>query len=75
MGRVRHLEVRFLWVQEGVKKRRLVLRKILGTINPADILTKPKTAKEIAEQVERLGGILVPSTLARRSESLSATAS
>jgi hypothetical protein len=63
MGRVRHLEVRFLWVQEAVKKRRLVLRKILGTINPADILTKPKTAKEIAEQVERLGGILVPSTL------------
>ena len=40
LGRVRHLEIRSLWLQEAVAKNKLELRKVLGKINPADLLTK-----------------------------------
>lgn len=58
LGRVRHLEVRYLWIQETVKKGRIQLNKIDGKLNPADIMTKPKAAKEMGEQLQRLGGRL-----------------
>ena len=42
LGRTRHIEVRYLWLQEAVRKRKLEIRKIRGELNPADALTKPK---------------------------------
>ena len=50
LGRVRHLEVKFLWLQAVVRDKRLEVKKVLGTQNPADVLTKPKSAEEVAEQ-------------------------
>ena len=50
LGTVRHLEVKFLWLQAIVRDKRLEVRKVHGTQNPADILTKPKSAEEVAEQ-------------------------
>ena len=50
LGRVRRLEVKFLWLQAIVRDKRLEVRKVHGTQNPADILTKPKSAEEVAEQ-------------------------
>ena len=47
LGRVRHLEVKFLWLQEVVRDRRLEVRKVHGADNPADVLTKPKSASEV----------------------------
>ena len=41
VGRVRHMEVRFLWPQDVVKRKRLELKKICGKKNPADVMTKP----------------------------------
>ena len=41
VGRVRHMEVRFLWLQDVVMRKRLELKKICGKKNPADVLTKP----------------------------------
>ena len=38
---VRHMEVRYLWVQEVVGKGRVIIKKVSGKINPADVLTKP----------------------------------
>ena len=46
VGKVKHMETRFLWVQEKVRKGDLVVKKIAGTINPADVLTKPKSCNE-----------------------------
>ena len=37
---------------------RLVLKKINGLLNPADVMTKPKTARDLIEQIGRLGGDL-----------------
>ena len=50
LGRVRHREVKFLWLQTIVRDKRLEVRKVYGTQKPADILTKPKSAGEVAEQ-------------------------
>ena len=40
LGRVRHLSVADLWVQDKVRMNDFALRKIKGTENPADSLTK-----------------------------------
>ena len=40
MGKVRHLKVQALWVQEVRSTGRLSYKKVLGSRNPADILTK-----------------------------------
>jgi hypothetical protein len=47
LGRVRHLEVKFLWLQQTVKDKRIDILKVRGDCNPADVLTKPKSFKEI----------------------------
>ena len=40
IGKVRHLRVQTRWVQEVRSTGRLAYRKVLGTLNPANILTK-----------------------------------
>ena len=55
LGKVRHIEVRFLWLQEVVKAGRIELRKIPGERNPADVMTKPKNAAEVTDKFKSLG--------------------
>ena len=40
LGKIRHLHTCDLWVQEQTRTERVLLEKILGTENPADIFTK-----------------------------------
>ena len=40
LGKVRHLATADLWVQDKLKVKEFSLDKILGTLNPADLLTK-----------------------------------
>lgn len=40
LGKVRHLDVADLWAQEKVRTGAIVLEKVLGSENPADIMTK-----------------------------------
>jgi len=53
LGRVRHLEVEFLWLQEVVRDKRLEVRKVHGLQNPADILTKPTGSRRLWRRSER----------------------
>ena len=46
LGKVRHMEVKFLWLQEVVKAKRVQIRKVAGDKNPADVLTKPRSVRE-----------------------------
>ena len=55
LGKVRHMEVKFLWLQEAVKNNKIEVRKVPGTSNPADILTKPKSYREGADLLEGIG--------------------
>ena len=40
MGKVRHVEVSELWIQDAVRNKVLTVNKVKGDDNPADILTK-----------------------------------
>jgi hypothetical protein len=55
LGRMRHLEIRDLWLQDEVAKGQLVVYKVLGTENPADLMTKFLSEKDIESRLERLG--------------------
>jgi hypothetical protein len=39
-GRIRHMETGGLWLQKAIGDKRLRIEKILGKINPADLMTK-----------------------------------
>jgi hypothetical protein len=45
-GKIRHMAVRHLWLQERVRERELVVRKVEGSRNPADLLTKVRSAAD-----------------------------
>jgi hypothetical protein len=40
IGKIRHLETKYLWVQQVVFQKRLEICKIPGKLNPADVMTK-----------------------------------
>ena len=44
LGKVRHMEAKYLWAQQAHRDGRLEVRKMSGLVNPADISTKPKSA-------------------------------
>jgi hypothetical protein len=55
IGKVRHLAVAQLWVQDLVRSKECRLFKVLGTENPADLMTKPLPRTEIDGHLGRLG--------------------
>ena len=63
VGRVRHLEVRQLYLQKLVSSKRVTLRKLRGEDNAADIGTKVLSHARIKELLDGLGfGPLGPGT-------------
>ena len=54
LGRLRHVQVRFLWLQDRIKAEHLKLQAIAGAANPADVLTKPTSATRLAEVLSGL---------------------
>ena len=59
IGKVKHLDVGWLWIQESVRKGQILLRKIDGRTNPGDLMTKPKSAAEAIRLSELTGYSLV----------------
>ena len=55
IGKIRHLAVAQLWVQDLVRAKDVRLHKVLGTLNPADLMTKPLSRAEIDGHLTRLG--------------------
>ena len=55
LGKVRHMDVRYLWVQEVRRRGGLKVMKIKGEDNPADIMTKPKSVEDIKRLVKVVG--------------------
>ena len=54
-GKLRHVRVGMLWVQQLAEAGELEYRKVLGTCNPADLLTKHQPAAKIVQYLELLG--------------------
>ena len=40
LGKVRHLDTSTLWVQQAAYSKKISYDKVLGTLNPADMMTK-----------------------------------
>ena len=55
LGKLRHVELKWLWVQDMVKEGRVKLRTVRGDENVADHLTKPKTRAEVEWLLEKVG--------------------
>ena len=53
-GRMRHLQIRDLWIQKEVADGRLEVLKIPGTQNPADLMTKPLSLGDISDRLRTL---------------------
>ena len=49
LGRIRHIATTDLWVQQRLKSGDLCIEKILGQINPADLMTKPIDAGRMGD--------------------------
>ncbi len=54
---MRHIQTRYLWLQERVAAKHLRLEKIKGELNPADILTKVLPIAKVRDVCQQLGQI------------------
>eukprot|EP00439_Symbiodinium_sp_Y106_P052723 s3817_g7.t1 len=57
VGKIRHLETKGLWVQQGLKERKFTLHAIATETNPSDIHTKALTAARY-EFLRKLLGVI-----------------
>jgi len=55
LGKLRHINVRYLWLQEKVRSKELDVLKVAGVENPADLMTKNLDAETMKKHVSRLG--------------------
>ena len=58
LGKCRHMETKFLWLQQTVRRGKITVKKVDGPKNPADMLTKPQSRKEFADKLWEVGGEL-----------------
>ena len=59
LGRMRHIEVKQLWLQEAVCRNRIRLAKVKGEENPADVFTKFLSSAGVEVQCSRMSVELV----------------
>ena len=55
LGRIRHLAVADLWIQQKSKKGEVHYQKLEGSKNTSDILTKPVEAEVLGRHLQSLG--------------------
>ena len=55
LGKIRHIDVAYLWLQDMVRRGRVVMKKIPGARNLADLLTKYLSGVKTSEIAELLG--------------------
>ena len=56
--KTKHIELRFLFVQELITSGIITVRKILGTLNPADILTKYVSKDTLERHLSNAGALV-----------------
>ena len=55
LGKMRHMEVRYLWLQSEVLKQAVKVCKVKGKDNPAYLMTKYLAERDIAKCLDRMG--------------------
>ena len=66
LGKLRHVELKFLWVQEVVRNGRVDIHKVWGERNVADHLTKEKMLWDFQPLVEQVGGRFIVNEMSKR---------
>ena len=56
LGKLRHIDTKCLWLQHQVRSRRIEVRKVKGTENPADVFTKHLSSAQTVEALLKLFG-------------------
>jgi hypothetical protein len=56
LGKLRHLETHTLWLQEKVRTKAIMVKKVWGEVNPADLFTKHLPSREKVHQLLGLFG-------------------
>ena len=59
LGKMRHLELRDLWLQREVGDGKVLVKKVLGTENPADAMTKFLNRQALQDRLRRMSLRLV----------------
>ena len=54
-GKLRHVRVGLLWIQEKQEEGEIDVKKILGDDNPADLLTKNVPVAKVEKFMELIG--------------------
>ena len=54
LGKLRHIDTSYLWLQQESVKKKLKMLKVLGTENPADMMTKGLNIESITKFVRML---------------------
>ena len=54
IGKIRHLDVSLLWIQDKVRTGEIDLQKVLGKDHPADALTKHLPGPQLQEHLKRM---------------------
>ena len=55
LGRTRHIDTGLLWIQQTAAEKRLSYLKVLGTDNPADLMTKHLGQEVLTKHSLKLG--------------------
>ena len=55
LGKTRHIEVHYLWVQERIANKDMKLSKVWGHDNPADLLTKHLDTASMRRHMQLIG--------------------
>lgn len=58
LGKTRYIEVRYLSVQQAVRRRRIEIKKVRDGRNPANFLTKPRSLPDVRELLRPVKVIL-----------------
>ena len=74
MGKIRHLEVRHLWLQQVVRDGKVLLRKVAGKLNPADLLTKGLGIVDVEKLLGLMNASVKKMTSTRRNSTASSSA-
>ena len=54
-GKLRHINIRMLWIQEQERKALIETKKVRGEVNPADLMTKYMAGTRGGDLMRRLG--------------------
>ena len=55
LGKIRHLDVTDLWIQDRIRSKATTISKVLGTQNMADVLTKYVDRKTMDMAISKMG--------------------